>query len=588
MATSSGLCEDVNECASISSCAQLCTNTKGSFKCSCEEGYEVEDRNCRPIGMKHPLFLYAVGNHIKGVMAGVGGQQSVHQQLTSHSKPVASFVFDSTTGDFYWSSPGFGIIGRRNVRQAQTESRSVVWLDGLETPAQLALDWRAKNLYYSSQTSGNVVVCSTAATPNCRKLLTAPSSAVTRLAVDPRAGRLFVAAHTRTRTSHPRGTIFIYTMAGEPVKDAELIKTKIGIISGLTLDPIKQVVFWSDLTSMALRHCTYKGTDCGVIATSQQMLPTGLLLFTSKLFWTSGDQGWLKAHDILSNDTEERAFALPAGAHSLQFSHPSLQPVERFPSPCSDLGCSHICLITSPVTATCACPDTFTSTLRDGKTVCSCPSGLMPTLKDGKHVCLPPTILPSVAAVPIISTAGPVNTISTDPIIVPSPSAKDGGNAAAVVIVLVIMAIVILCCIFIRCKKTKSGPEIRIRFTERVYILPIGGGSDGDEHLVELHQGAARCQFAVQGASRPMDTTNAKTHHDFVNPTYPSSAPVSTPRYENWQGDCWAGDKPPSMDNDSAFQEPDLAVSYDSEKEVPQLSRYLSAAACKDKVKLLD
>merc|ERR1719341_2528662 len=87
MATS-GLCEDDDECATFSSCAQLCTNTKGSFKCSCEEGYEVEDRNCRPLGMKHPLFLYAVGNHIKGVMAGVGGQQSVHQQLTSHSKPA--------------------------------------------------------------------------------------------------------------------------------------------------------------------------------------------------------------------------------------------------------------------------------------------------------------------------------------------------------------------------------------------------------------------------------------------------------------------------------------------------------------------
>ena len=33
---------------------------------------------------------------------------------------------------------------------------------------------------------------------------------------------------------------------------------------------------------------------------------------------------------------------------------------------------------------------------------------------------------------------------------------------------------------------------------------------------------------------------------------------VLTPRYENWQGDCWAGDKPPGMDNDFAFQEPDL------------------------------
>ena len=36
-----------------------------------------------------------------------------------------------------------------------------------------------------------------------------------------------------------------------------------------------EVVFWSGEKSMALRHCTYNGTGCGVIATSQQMRPTG-------------------------------------------------------------------------------------------------------------------------------------------------------------------------------------------------------------------------------------------------------------------------------------------------------------------------
>ena len=141
----------------------------------------------------------------------------------------------------------------------------------------------------------------------CRKLLTAPSSAVTRLAVDPRYNLVNFSAmnypkcvalnypnhaamnypycaamnypnliqgqedslllHTPglelltpgwilyfffnicdcsarplVHFAFVQGTIFIYTMAGEPVKDAELIKTKIGIISGLTLDPIKQVL----------------------------------------------------------------------------------------------------------------------------------------------------------------------------------------------------------------------------------------------------------------------------------------------------------------------------------------------------------
>ena len=38
-----------------------------------------------------------------------------------------------------------------------------------------------------------------------------------------------------------QGTIYIYTTAGKLVKEAKLIETKIGVISGLTLDPIKQV-----------------------------------------------------------------------------------------------------------------------------------------------------------------------------------------------------------------------------------------------------------------------------------------------------------------------------------------------------------
>ena len=428
--------------------------------------------------MKHPLFLYAVGNHIKGVIAGVGGQQSVHQQLTTHSKPVASFVFDSTTGDFYWSSPGYGLIGRRNVRQSQSEVRSVVWLDGLERPAQLALDWRAGNLYFSSQTSGKVVVCSTTADPNCRKLLEAPSPAVTKLAVDPKAGRLFVAACSRTRTSHPNGTIYVYDMAGKPVKGAKLIDLKIGIVTGLTLDTVKQVVFWSDETSMALRHCTYIGTNCGLIGTSQQMHPAGLLLFTGKLFWTTGNQGWLKAYDSLANSSEERVFALPAGAHSLQFSHPSLQPVQRFPSPCPRLACSHLCLLTSSVNATCACPDALISSLEGGKTVCSCPSGFTPALKNHKNVCLPLPTIDSFTTIPSLPTPWHRN-----PTVQTVNGEKSGGMMAAVVIVLVILTIAILCFIFIRCRKTMSGPEIRIRFTKKVFILPVGGGSDGDGWL---------------------------------------------------------------------------------------------------------
>merc|ERR1711922_65149 len=134
----------------------------------------------------------------------------------------------------------------------------------------------------------------------------------------------------------------------------------------------------------------------------------------------------------------------------------------------------------------------------------------------------------------------------------------------------------------------------------------MGKGSVSEEHLVEFRQDVSNTGNSVHGTNKPMDTTNAKTHHDFVNPIYPASTKARN-HYENdmWQSpvigrdtpgvlggrstSAWVGDKPPSMDNDSAFQEPDLASSYEGDEDVPPLSRYLSfsSVSSKDKRKLL-
>ena len=37
---------DINECASGDPCEQTCTNTQGSFQCSCGSGYTVDGSRC--------------------------------------------------------------------------------------------------------------------------------------------------------------------------------------------------------------------------------------------------------------------------------------------------------------------------------------------------------------------------------------------------------------------------------------------------------------------------------------------------------------------------------------------------------------
>ena len=472
-----GACRDVDECLELSSCAHTCTNTKGGFKCSCEAGWVREGQECRPRGAK-PKLLYAVGVHIKGVEDnGVAGRHSAHQQLTTHTKPVASFVFNSVTGDFFWSSPGLGVIGRMNVRAPDAGASGGAWLEGADRPAELALDWRGGNLYYSSQRSAVVTVCATAApTALCLPLVTLPEDAVSKVAVDPRAGLLFVAAYSRTPHTFPSAAIFTLPMDGLPAGRArraplpEMGRGKTGLVTGLALDTVRQVVFWTDLASRAVRHCSYSGRACGVATTAPQPRPAGLALFASRLYWTAGASGHLTSHHLVTNVTEEQVMPLPHGAHSLLFSQPALQPLASFPSPCPALHCSHLCLLTSPAAARCACSAGFVTT------------------SDGSSCTLP---APTTTLSPVLGQDLSVRGRSRGaggPHLKPVSAEGDAGNIAAVIVVLIAMVAFVLCCVFVKCRSTKSGAELHLRFTNQSLSLP-GGAADTSVELRTTPQG---------------------------------------------------------------------------------------------------
>ena len=48
-------CVDIDECKTFSSCSQICSNTAGSFKCSCHKGYLTDPglgHSCKAEGKK--------------------------------------------------------------------------------------------------------------------------------------------------------------------------------------------------------------------------------------------------------------------------------------------------------------------------------------------------------------------------------------------------------------------------------------------------------------------------------------------------------------------------------------------------------
>ena len=119
------------------------------------------------------------------------------------------------------------------------------------------------------------------------------------------------------------------------------------------------------------------------------------------------------------------------------------------------------------MTATCACPDTFVSNMtKSEKTTCSCPNGTVSTVKNLRNVCEPATFS-TFTAVPDLASELAMSDdeiaralLNKEPVVRPVDN-HDAGSSAAVVLLLFILVLIIVCCVFIKCKKTKSGPKVR-------------------------------------------------------------------------------------------------------------------------------
>jgi len=189
--------------------------------------------------------------------------------------------------------------------------------------------------------------------------------------VDPVVGRLFVAGYTEKPGQFPKGSIFQFKMDGSSIQDGWILGAeKIGIPSGLALDPITGRVFWLDLSSRDVTVCSYSGEGCSKVASSPQHNPAHLTFFAGELFWTTGSLGMVHSHNLVSGDTDSRhELVLPSQSHSLRMTHDVLF-MGSTSNPCSELACSDLCLLTGPSSAVCQCRDGFVP-MDTGSTKCS-------------------------------------------------------------------------------------------------------------------------------------------------------------------------------------------------------------------------
>lgn len=147
------LCEDVNECNDDRPCSQICTNTVGSYHCSCVDGYALKEKHiCKAVSTVSAKLIFANRYYLRET------DLHGHSTLLAHNLSNAvALDYDYETSCYYWSDVTMTISKIR--RLCPWENRTVeVHQHNLKNPDGIAVDWVAKNLYWCDKGSDTIEV----------------------------------------------------------------------------------------------------------------------------------------------------------------------------------------------------------------------------------------------------------------------------------------------------------------------------------------------------------------------------------------------------------------------------------------------
>lgn len=136
------LCEDVDECFDRP-CNQICSNTFGSYHCSCTDGYELKEKHiCKATSDEPVKLIFSNRYYLRET------DLHGHSALIAHNLSNAvALDFDWETKCYYWSDVTSTIS--KIKRMCPSDNKTVeIHQNHLKNPDGLAVDWIAKNLYW--------------------------------------------------------------------------------------------------------------------------------------------------------------------------------------------------------------------------------------------------------------------------------------------------------------------------------------------------------------------------------------------------------------------------------------------------------
>ncbi|KAF0767414.1 low-density lipoprotein receptor-related protein 2, partial [Aphis craccivora] len=337
-------CMDLNECDPPGLCSQHCTNTKGSYFCSCASGYILESDKHTCKALNHSAAFLIISNRHSILVADLKEQGLERVPIIVEN--VVATASNMHTGTIFWSDMKLKKISRLDK---SSEPKDII-TSGLDLVEGLAYDWIGGHIYWLDSRLNTVEVANENGTNRIillKENITQPRG----MMLDPSPGARWL--FWTDWGENPR----IERVGMDGTNRSVIISSKIYWPNGLTLDIVNQRVYFADSKLDFIDFCYYNGTGRQqVIAGSHYLLhPHSLTLFEDTLYWTDRQLNRVLSAHKFKGKNQTVVSHLISQPLSIHVHHPSLQPIT--PNPCENATCEQLCLLSpsSPNGYTCKC-----------------------------------------------------------------------------------------------------------------------------------------------------------------------------------------------------------------------------------------
>ena len=348
-------CDDINECEEQPGiCSQTCTNTEGSYECSCLDGYTLEKStgSCKVFN-EGPTLFFSTKHQIRAI-AFKEPVQKYRVAADLHTLHTAIGVsYDGYVDRMFWTA----IADRKeaimyaDVNPHKNRTGTIV-NSGLAQPEDLAVDFMGRNVYFTDVEHKFVGVAHMGGRGWKKLIYGGVIDKPRAIAVYPQQGIMFF---SDWGTLSPG--IFRAEMDGS--ETMRIIDTRTVWPNGVAIDQAANRIYWSDAHHNILESADLNGGDRRVVLQDVVKHPFSVAVFEDTLYWSEWQAKEIQSCNKFTGKNlttlVKESSLHPMG---IQIYHPILQPIDVLltENPCSGDICSHLCLLKSHGGRTCACP----------------------------------------------------------------------------------------------------------------------------------------------------------------------------------------------------------------------------------------